>query len=198
MQNEGPARAVRERMIDGYRVVYDAETARRMGGVRQKDTGAEMAVRRALTLLGLRYRVRNRDLAGSPDVANRAAGWAVFVHGCYWHRHQGCPRATTPKRNIDFWVSKFEANVTRDRKVYARLRREGFEVLTVWECQTERTGKMLALLSRFTRNLRGNVATRKAMRHTGDRIEHLAGHGVGRQHRFGSGMALPRTVLRSK
>jgi len=196
MQSEVPARAVRERTIDGYRVVYDAETARRMGGVRQKDTAAEMAVRRVLTLLGLRYRVRNRDLAGSPDVANRAAGWAVFVHGCYWHRHSGCPRATTPKRNEEFWVSKFRANVTRDRKVCAQLRREGFQVLTVWECQTERTGEMLALLRRFARKMRCNVATRKEVRRTGGRIERLAGQGVSRLHRFGQGIALRRTAVR--
>lgn len=128
------------------RIVTDAATSRRMADVRQKDTTPELAVRRALTMLGLRYRVRNRDLPGSPDIANRTRKWAVFVHGCFWHRHPGCVRSTTPKRNRAFWKKKFEANVARDARAVAALRERGFRVVTVWECETEIEATLLSRL----------------------------------------------------
>lgn len=85
--------------------------------------------------MGLRYRICNQDLPGSPDIANRANKWAVFVHGCFWHRHAGCPRATTPKTNREFWLRKFAANRKRDERVQAELRAMGFKVAIVWECE---------------------------------------------------------------
>ncbi|MCC6998053.1 MAG: DNA mismatch endonuclease Vsr [Deltaproteobacteria bacterium] len=108
-----------------------------MGGIRQKGTVAELAVRRIATNLGLHYRVSNRDLPGSPDLANRSRKWAIFVHGCFWHRHEGCPRTTTPRRNREFWVAKFEANVARDARVQSELRRLGYAVLVLWECEIQ-------------------------------------------------------------
>jgi len=114
----------------------DVATSARMAGIRQKDTAAELAVRRVLTDLGYRYRVRNRDLPGSPDIANRSRGWVVFVNGCFWHRHHGCARTTTPTRNRAFWEQKFAANVARDTRAVAALRRRGMKVIVVWECQT--------------------------------------------------------------
>ncbi len=124
------------REVDGHLIVFDSATSQRMGGIRQKGTSPELAVRKQLTELGCRYRVNNRDLPGSPDIANRSRKWAVFVHGCYWHRHEGCKKATTPKRNRDFWVAKFEANVARDRRAVRELRGMGYLVVTVWECET--------------------------------------------------------------
>jgi DNA mismatch endonuclease (patch repair protein) len=116
-------------------LILDAATSRRLGKIRQRDTTAEQRVRRALWALGLRYRVGVRGLPGSPDLANRSARWAVFVHGCYWHSHRGCPRATVPKRNRSFWLDKFAANRARDARVRRALRRLGFLVFVVWECQ---------------------------------------------------------------
>jgi DNA mismatch endonuclease (patch repair protein) len=107
-----------------------------MGRVRQRDTAPELMVRRATTALGLRYRTRNRDLPGSPDLANRSRHWAVFVHGCYWHRHEGCPRASTPKNNQGFWLAKFEYNRARDLRAQRALQQLGFRVLVIWECET--------------------------------------------------------------
>jgi DNA mismatch endonuclease (patch repair protein) len=124
----------------------DAETSRRLGRIRQRDTAPELAVRRLLYQLGLRFRVRNCDLSGSPDVANRAARWAVFVHGCFWHRHAGCRRTTTPKRNREFWLAKFEANVARDDRVVEALRSRGFEVAVIWECETQNPVALRAAL----------------------------------------------------
>lgn len=141
-------------------IVTDAATSRRMADVRQKDTTPELAVRRALTLLGLRYRVRNRDLPGSPDIANRSGRWAVFVHGCFWHRHPGCVRTTMPKRNRALWIKKFEGNVMRDVRAIAALRKLGFRVITIWECETKGGPEQLAGLLRRRLQARGVYASR--------------------------------------
>lgn len=125
-------------------LVFDRATSLRLSKIRQRDTAPELAVRAILCALGLRYRVRNRDLPGSPDIANRTAHWAVFVHGCYWHAHRGCSRATVPKRNREFWVAKFEANVKRDAVAVAALRRRGFRVAVVWECEIENHAERVA------------------------------------------------------
>lgn len=121
-------------------LVVDRETSLRMANIRQHGTTPELAVRRIARELGLHYRVNNRNLPGSPDLANRSRGWAVFVHGCYWHRHPQCPKATTPTRNRAFWETKFAANVARDKQAVAALRRAGYRVRIVWECETEYPG----------------------------------------------------------
>ena len=114
----------------------DAATSARLAKIRQRDTKPEIQVRKALFDLGHRFRVSNRDLPGSPDVANRTREWAVFVHGCFWHAHPGCPKATVPKRNREFWKKKFSDNRVRDERVANELRAAGFEVVIVWECET--------------------------------------------------------------
>lgn len=124
--------------------IPDRATSSRLGRVRQRGTAPELAVRRLLHCLGFRFRVRNNDLPGSPDVANRSAGWALFVHGCFWHSHNGCGRATVPKRNRAFWEAKFDANRARDKRAVDALRRLGFRVLTVWECEVNSGADALA------------------------------------------------------
>jgi DNA mismatch endonuclease (patch repair protein) len=84
-------------------------------------------------------------------VANRRRGWAVFVHGCFWHAHAGCPRATLPKRNRQFWVDKLAANRRRDERSLRDLRQLGYRTLVVWECETGR--RLPSLLRRFARRL---------------------------------------------
>lgn len=116
------------------------ETSTRMKAVRQEGTAAELAVRQALSALGLRYRLNVRTLPGSPDVANASRGFAVFVHGCFWHRHPRCPSATMPKTNKSFWKRKFADNVARDRKKIRALEECGVHVVVVWECETKRPG----------------------------------------------------------
>jgi DNA mismatch endonuclease, patch repair protein len=114
--------------------------SRMMAAVGQKDTRTEMAVRRILHALGIRYRIRNRDLPGSPDIANRAGRWAVFVNGCFWHGHKNCRKtkstssARVPKTRADFWSEKLVANRARDAKRCRELRRMGYRVMIVWEC----------------------------------------------------------------
>lgn len=131
------SRPLIEKRKDGHTIRFDEETSKRMAGVRRSDTRPELVVRQQLHALGHRYRVRNRDLPGSPDIANRSRLWAVFVHGCYWHRH-GCKATTTPKRNRAFWEAKFHRNVERDRERAEALREDGYRVVVVWECETKR------------------------------------------------------------
>jgi DNA mismatch endonuclease, patch repair protein len=122
--------------------------SKRMSGVRQHATSAELVVRKTARGLGLRYTTENRDLAGSPDLANRSRKWAVFVHGCFWHRHVACPRSTMPKRNAAFWSNKFARNVERDVRVRRALRQLGFCVVVIWECETKDLPKIRRRLSR--------------------------------------------------
>ena len=128
---------VERRLIEGAVPTTTSDTSERMARVRQRGTAPELRVRRVATAMGLRYRTANRDLPGSPDLANRTKKWAVFVHGCFWHQHTGCTAATVPKSNQAFWRAKFAANVDRDNRVRAALESRGFSVVTIWECQTK-------------------------------------------------------------
>ena len=108
-----------------------------------------MIVRRVLHGAGYRFRLHRRDLPGSPDVVLPRHRLAVFVHGCFWHRHTGCPRTTTPKTRAAFWASKFAANIARDERATAELGRLGWRVHVVWECETRGTAWFDALRRRF-------------------------------------------------
>ncbi len=121
-----------------FRLVTDVATSRRLSRVRQHGTAPELAVRQALRALGIRYRLQNRDLPGTPDLANRRARWAIFVHGCFWHHHEGCKLATIPKRNRVFWVEKFRSNRLRDERTEKELVASGFRVIVVWQCEAAR------------------------------------------------------------
>jgi DNA mismatch endonuclease (patch repair protein) len=113
----------------------DAATAFRMSRVRRSGTRAEKLVVRALRAAGHCYRRNVRKLPGSPDFANRTRRWVVFVNGCFWHHHKGCRRGSVPKTNENFWREKFAANRRRDARAVRELRRRGFKVLLVWECE---------------------------------------------------------------
>lgn len=159
------AHARRPRLAPGKILVTDPRTSARLAAIRQRDTRPEVFVRSRLSAVGARYRVSNRDLPGSPDIANRKRRWAIFVHGCFWHHHTGCTRATIPKRNRQFWLDKFNANRSRDRSVVTRLRKMGFRVLSIWECETRNTVKVDKAIARFvsrhfvTRNSRTKSST---------------------------------------
>lgn len=117
--------------------VVDALTrSRMMSGIRGRDTLPELTVRRALHSAGLRYRVDVRSLPGRPDIVFPSRLVAIFVHGCFWHRHQGCRFATTPATRPEFWQTKFAQNVARDERVRRQLEAAGWAVVTVWECET--------------------------------------------------------------
>jgi DNA mismatch endonuclease, patch repair protein len=115
----------------------DALRSALMARVRQSGTAAELVVASSLRSLGASYRLNVRNLPGSPDFANQTRKWAVFVHGCFWHNHKGCKRATVPKSNRKFWREKFAANHLRDAWAAAALRRLGYRVAVIWECQID-------------------------------------------------------------
>jgi len=114
---------------------FDSE---RMGRIRPQRTTPEILVRQIVSSHGHRYRTRNKDLPGSPDLANRKRRWAIFVHGCYWHHHEDCPNATVPKANRDYWLAKFERNRERDQQAERELYRLGFRVIVIWECEANK------------------------------------------------------------
>lgn len=110
-----------------------------MAGIGRKDTRPEMAVRRILHREGIRYVVNDRRLPGTPDIVMPRYRVCIFVHGCYWHRHAGCKYATTPSTRTDFWLTKFQANVTRDKRNIEELMSLGWRVLVLWECGLRRS-----------------------------------------------------------
>lgn len=115
--------------------VVDKQTrSRMMSGIRGRNTQPEMALRKALHHLGFRYRLHGRKLPGRPDIVFPRYRAIVFVHGCFWHRHQGCPYCTTPSSNAEFWASKFAESTGRDVRNVERLRSEGWRIAIVWEC----------------------------------------------------------------
>jgi DNA mismatch endonuclease (patch repair protein) len=118
-----------------------------LGRVRQKGTAPEAVVQGMLTRLGHAYSTNVRAIPGSPDIVASDHSRAVFVHGCYWHRHLGCRASSTPKKNAEFWLEKFTTTVRRDRRNAGKLRKLGYRVMTVWECQTK-SEKMRARLER--------------------------------------------------
>ena len=107
----------------------------RMSRVRCKDTKPEFTVRRMLHAAGYRYRLHRRDLPGSPDLVFPRQKKVIFVHGCFWHRHPGCPNCRLPKSKLDFWKPKLEANRVRDLRNHQRLRKLGWSYLIIWECE---------------------------------------------------------------
>ena len=107
---------------------------RMMSGIRGRDTKPEIAVRKALFAAGFRFRLHRRDLPGAPDVVLPGRKVAIFVHGCFWHRHDGCRFAAEPSTRPEFWNTKLAGNALRDRRNIERLRVLGWRVLVVWEC----------------------------------------------------------------
>jgi len=108
-----------------------------MSRVRGKNTSPEMRVRRVAHALGLRYRLHRRDLPGRPDITFPKHGVVLFVHGCFWHRHAQCKKASNPKSRFEYWEAKFAGNVDRDARAAADLERLGWRVATIWECETK-------------------------------------------------------------
>jgi DNA mismatch endonuclease, patch repair protein len=117
-------------------IVSPTVRSRMMRAVKQSKTVPEIKVRRIVRAMGCWFSVHNRDLPGSPDLANRRKRWAVFVNGCFWHGHKNCRRTTSrvPRTNAGFWAKKFRDNRRRDAEACRRLRKCGYRVAIVWEC----------------------------------------------------------------
>lgn len=108
-----------------------------MRRIRSKNTKPEVLLRKSLFAMGLRYRLHASELPGNPDIVFRSDRVAVFVHGCFWHQHEGCKQASTPKSNVSYWDSKLARNVTRDREHLSAISKAGYQAIVVWECEIE-------------------------------------------------------------
>jgi DNA mismatch endonuclease (patch repair protein) len=106
-----------------------------MSRIRARDTGPELRLRSLLHRAGFRFRLHAKKLPGRPDIVLPKYRTAIFVHGCFWHRHSGCRNATTPSTRAEFWQDKFDSNVRRDARNRADLEAVGWTVMTVWECE---------------------------------------------------------------
>jgi DNA mismatch endonuclease, patch repair protein len=120
-----------------------------MARVRSKNSRPEMLVRKIVFALGYRYRLHQKKLPGCPDLVFSGLGKIIFVHGCFWHRHARCALARIPKSRVDFWTAKLEGNRKRDQRNKRALSREGWKVLTIWECQLKNAVRLESRIRRF-------------------------------------------------
>lgn len=113
------------------------QRSRNMSAIKGKNTKPEITVRKYLHNSGFRFRLHKKGLPGKPDIVLAKWKTVVFVHGCFWHRHKGCKHAYTPKSNVESWQDKFDSNVRRDLKNNEELRKLGWKVLVIWECEVK-------------------------------------------------------------
>ena len=132
--------------VDNLSRVERSEIMRR---VRSKDTRPELHVRKLVHALGYRYRLHAGDLPGQPDLVFRRKQKVIFVHGCFWHRHKACSLARLPKSRLDFWIPKLEGNRQRDQRNRRALLKDGWKVLTVWECETRDDSRLNIVIRSF-------------------------------------------------
>jgi DNA mismatch endonuclease (patch repair protein) len=123
--------------------------SRIMSSVRQWDTSAERLVRSFLHAQGFRFRLHRRDLPGSPDIVLPRYRTVIFVHGCFWHQHRSCQKARRPSSNKDYWDRKLDENVQRDKKKANELRKLGWKVITIWQCETRSPDLMIKKLAKL-------------------------------------------------
>lgn len=121
-------------------VVDQATRSRMMASIKGANTTPEIALRKAMHALGLRFRLHAKKMPGRPDIVLPRWKAVVFVHGCFWHRHEGCPNATHTATRPDFWKAKFKANVERDHRNIKELQDKGWYVLVIWECSIKSRG----------------------------------------------------------
>lgn len=136
--------------------IVDSKTrSRMMSGIQGKNTKPEILVRKALSAKGYRYRLHCKDLPGTPDIVMPSRRIAIFVHGCFWHKHDGCRLAKMPLTRPEFWSEKLGANVARDLKAISILVNQEWRVLQVWECSTKSKKRLQTLPDALARWIDG-------------------------------------------
>jgi len=126
-----------------------AERSERMSRIRSKNSSPELKLRSLIHAMGFRYRLHVKELPGTPDLVFPSRKAVIFLHGCFWHRHEGCKLARLPKSKLDFWKPKLEANKTRDMLQQQQLRDFGWRVLVVWECEMIYTDHISEIVRNF-------------------------------------------------
>ena len=111
------------------------QRSRNMSAIKSKNTKPEIKVRKVLHSMGYRFRLHRKDLPGSPDIVLPKYKTVIFVHGCFWHRHENCKYASTPKTRQEFWEAKFRENINRDKLKQENLSSKGWKIIVVWECE---------------------------------------------------------------
>ena len=111
------------------------QRSRNMSAIKSKNTKPEIKVRKVLHSMGYRFRLHRKDLPGSPDIVLPKYKTVIFVHGCFWHRHENCKYASTPKTRQEFWEAKFQENINRDKLNQENLSSKGWKIIIVWECE---------------------------------------------------------------
>lgn len=130
-------------------ILSPEERSQNMAAIRSQDTKPEVYLRKLLFAKGYRYRIADKNIPGHPDIFLRKYNTAIFVHGCFWHRHPGCKYAYTPKSRIEFWQKKFDDNVRRDAVVAEELQKQGIKQLIVWECTVKQMKKSRSVESDY-------------------------------------------------
>ena len=120
-----------------------------MKRIQSKDSIAELTVRRVIHRMGYRFRLHSNRMPGRPDIVLPRHNKIVFVNGCFWHQHKGCPDGHLPKSNQDYWKPKLNKNVSRDRKNYSELKKQGWRILVVWACEIGNLRKLRKKICRF-------------------------------------------------
>jgi DNA mismatch endonuclease (patch repair protein) len=126
-----------------------------MSRIKNKDTSIELKVRKWLFAQGFRFRKNVKKLPGHPDVVLKKYNTVIFIHGCFWHRHENCKDATVPKTRVEFWTDKFQRNIDNDKKAVDELERLGWNVIVAWQCEIERSFE--ETMSRMESNLLANI-----------------------------------------
>ncbi|MDM1555851.1 MULTISPECIES: very short patch repair endonuclease [Chryseobacterium] len=121
-----------------------------MSQIKGKNTKPEILVRKFLFANGFRYRLHDKKLQGKPDIVLRKYNTVIFVHGCFWHGHDGCKKFVIPKTRTDFWLNKINTNISNDNKNIEALKKDGWNVITIWECEIKNEVRMQKLLKQIT------------------------------------------------
>ncbi len=130
-------------------IVSRSKRKEMMSSVKQRHTKPEIAVRKLLHRLGYRFRLHNKKLPGTPDIVLPKYKTVVFVHGCFWHQHEGCRKARRPTSNVEFWNEKLDKNIERDIRKEAELKNSGWKVLTIWDCELKDEDLLIEKVKNF-------------------------------------------------
>ena len=131
--------------------IISASRSKNMSAIKSKNTKPEIAVRKLLHSMGYRFRLHRKDLPGSPDIVLPKYKTVIFVHGCFWHRHENCKYASTPKTRKEFWENKFKSNLKRDAEVQEKIKNIGWQSVVIWECEVK---KKSLLIRKFIKELK--------------------------------------------